>query len=895
MKWLQGLFVYFFLAWFLPRVVLADVFFADSVEYRQPNDVPFIGQIWGDEFLNFMEADDGYRFVQGEDGYYYYAVLDAEGKLVPGNNKVAIDPPPAESYQLMPSYDYLDYIEQKREDARVLQQQALIWFKQKQSEARAQGRSVKLKIGILLAEFADWQHYTTDPSHPLGDYRPDGYYIDDFEKMFFSNKNNPNYNWYEPDPNPPSDPSPHPEGDKVFGSLHDYWWEVSRGAIDSVGALRVIGEVINPPNDTIPEVPQWIAYDSTMHYYDTNGGFVEEAIYKAKLNGWINYNDLNDPFDFQDFDRIVVVYSYFTPRDDHLWPAARSKNGKGIWWCGERDWQRFKHIGIHAHEFGHTIGLPDEYEPLPNGDYLMDFFDIMNGGAHNGPPGSASNVAYDRGQCPALISPYYRIDEYKWSNAIEIENDTTNLLVEYDYTNPKYYRVTTQSDTDKYFYIENRRRKNFDLWTPFDPSDTTQQGGWLLVWKVEKDLPSPVPVQRKLEFVPADGELNDNYYGNIWKSIWDFYPTSKYGLPALTQDLNDETFPSTNLSNGELSFVSINNIRKDSLNPKIMKVDINRNYGITYITGQETWSGDVYRTEFMIIVDSGGVLNIEPGSDIYIDRKDNSDYGAKIIVENGGTLNAMGTENEQILFHSEGITKYDWKGLVLENGGEINLEYCFFKHADTALKIENIDDKVFSNIEIDSCNVGIKFSGSDNMVSNSQFKYLATNLEFCGRRNVITECSFFGGKIIASYSDTLSEIRNSIFSNESMIILRDSSFFSIRENVFQASSIEFEKLEYIYGSQSTIVNNLMIGSQQGGIGIDLPRYAIINPSIINNTISNYEFGIYCRGNTSQPLIKNNILYLNEKTADENGGLYGEGSAIYNDIFNLDQPIGLDTT
>lgn len=100
----------------LHQTVFCSVFYSDSIIYRQPNDVTFIGREWGDEFLAHMETQDGYRFVQGVDGWYYYAILDAEGKYSPSSYRVAIDQPLMDSYQLEPSADYLNQVEQERQN-----------------------------------------------------------------------------------------------------------------------------------------------------------------------------------------------------------------------------------------------------------------------------------------------------------------------------------------------------------------------------------------------------------------------------------------------------------------------------------------------------------------------------------------------------------------------------------------------------------------------------------------------------------------------------------------------------------------------------------------------------------------------------------------------------------
>jgi hypothetical protein len=77
-------------------------------ELQQPDETTFIGRIWGDEFFDWMETEDGYRFVQSGDGYYYYAILDQYGEFAPTIYKVGIDSPPPSSYQLERTQSRID-------------------------------------------------------------------------------------------------------------------------------------------------------------------------------------------------------------------------------------------------------------------------------------------------------------------------------------------------------------------------------------------------------------------------------------------------------------------------------------------------------------------------------------------------------------------------------------------------------------------------------------------------------------------------------------------------------------------------------------------------------------------------------------------------------------------
>lgn len=70
------------------------------ITLTQPNDATFTGRIWGDEFIYWMETEDGYRFVETFEVWYYYATLDQSGEYAPTNYKVGIDSPLVSSYKL---------------------------------------------------------------------------------------------------------------------------------------------------------------------------------------------------------------------------------------------------------------------------------------------------------------------------------------------------------------------------------------------------------------------------------------------------------------------------------------------------------------------------------------------------------------------------------------------------------------------------------------------------------------------------------------------------------------------------------------------------------------------------------------------------------------------------
>lgn len=423
---------------------------------------------------------------------------------------------------------------------------------QKRAEALAAGQTVNYHVGVILVEFSDTLHYLDTRTQPT---RPNGYYIRDFENMLFGSPGD----WYWPDEQNPQ-LSPHPEHDLVFGSMRDYWYQQSipNGV---PGALQVIGQVVNPPVDPLVAnpVPRWIRMDNSKLFYHNSGlggPFKSEAMQKAKDSLWIP----QDPFKPNGpYDHIIIVYAGETLFEGKgLNPHYSGK--KHI--MGERilpavDPQVvFSHIGIHAHEFGHRLGMWDYAGAAGFG--LM-----ASTGATNGP---ARNHA-----CPAAVEPFLRIGRMGWVTPIDtIEQNMSNFVVEYDYLSPKFYILKSlYKPTSDYFLIETRGRTGFDRYTPLFTSNFNGQDGALLIWRDGRYV------------IPADNELSLGW-------VNDFFPTT--GMSS--QDWNDETVPGSNLRNGQYSHIALQNIVWNyKTNPEDTSTTIGEimlNYGFQVINSNTT-------------------------------------------------------------------------------------------------------------------------------------------------------------------------------------------------------------------------------------------------------------------------------------------------------------------
>ncbi len=517
----------------------AAPFDTGMITLQQPDRTEFTGRIWGDEFFFWAETEDGYRFIQSGDGWYYYAQLNEDGEFSPSKYKVGIDSPPEFSYQLDGTQSRIDDINQQIEDFKEQLEINRQWFAQKQEEA--QGQVTTLKVGIILIEFSDTTHFTSQ-------YRPDGYTTADFDSLMFS------YNyWYEPDP---QFGTPHPENEAVFGSFRDYWDQMSRGK------LLITGKVVNPDRDQ-DGVPEWLKASGTREYYfdEVSGWDLAVEAYQLALDsGYIS----EDSADTNYYDKCAVIYALEAPATGY-YVAGGDLDGK-IFYLAERsgpnlvggtlEEKSFTHIGVYLHEFGHTIGLNDEYDGRGEDGHTHLFnFCLMAGGMYNVPDRKAA--------CPATLSPFYRI-LYDWANSVTIDKDTLDFIVEYDFANPKLYRIDPiYASSDEHYIIETKNREGFDLYIPGDPADTVNQAGTLLVWQHYTHSNYPISdYQDRIRVKSADYIYGDS------TQLSDFFPAT-LDLNNY-QDFNDTTAPATTINDthpllslpGDPAHFALNGIQK---------------------------------------------------------------------------------------------------------------------------------------------------------------------------------------------------------------------------------------------------------------------------------------------------------------------------------------------
>jgi len=736
-------------------MVLSAPIYTAMITWSQPNGVTFIAQMWGDEFELNMETQNGYTVVQGSDAYYYYATLDASGNYTPTTLKVGIDnPPPPGSYKLQRSPSAINAINQLRAQAKADQEVAAQWFAQKQADAS--GQPVTIRLGVIFVEFADVKHFKS-PLPPFGN-RPDGYFKSDFDSMMFSQ----NY-WIGPQGN-----NKHPEGDSIFGSMRDYYYQMSRGK------LILTGGFINPiePNG----VPRWLVLSNNKAFYD-GLSYILRSETDQKLADSNSINPTLWPA-LTGYDRYVYIFAgndptRYTHAGDRTYIQVPERTGR------ERrfpDNIAFVHIGLYCHEFGHDIGFFDEYNPGNTSviNYTSSNYDLMGYGLYNGP--------LSKGECPATLSPYYRLKS-QWVSTSTLVGDTSGLIVQYNYSNPILYRINPVDrniSLDEYYVMETRLRSGFDTYLPNAPNNLSSQTGTLLIWHhnvvgVDATGIWPTSVIDLVRLVYAD---NNNDNGQFITFLTDFFPKD---ASTNRQSFNDLTTPQAQLGftytledvpkfYATPAHFALNGIRRLGNDTKIDTIALKLTMASGTVTSNTTWKNDVWIVDNVTVANSA-TLTIDPGTKIKVSN------GKSLAIN--GKLIAKGTSTNRITFTSTSATPTPgiWQGIVCSGGGPDTLQYCTIKYATTGISFTNTAANSYM------FNDSIKYSGYLGYgvwVSNTSTANTALNMYKCKIMNndgraLHVNCA----KVKVSYcrfeNNTLQSITSVVLNTNGGIVYIDSS------------------------------------------------------------------------------------------------------------------------
>jgi M6 family metalloprotease-like protein len=244
-----------------------------------------------------------------------------------------------------------------------------------------------------------------------------------------------------------------PTGQTVYGSMNDYYQELSCGKFNVTGRVFAPVTVSKKRND----------------YSSTGSRF---AVLTEALDQ-LTARDGKDAL--KDFDGLHFIYAgqrVQTQRGGIYWPHKSNLFYQAKRWnyfiCPEGG-DRMSSISVTAHEFGHMLGLPDLYAKPenPGSEGIGVWCTMSTGHGRDGKP--LHFCAWSKEQLgwlkPCIVDP--RVKQRLILSPIE---NSPNEC----------YKVLIRPDATEYLLLENRLKKGYDRDIP---------GEGLLIWRVVDGKP----------------------------------------------------------------------------------------------------------------------------------------------------------------------------------------------------------------------------------------------------------------------------------------------------------------------------------------------------------------------------------------------------------------------
>jgi hypothetical protein len=223
-------------------------------------------------------------------------------------------------------------------------------------------------------------------------------------------------------------------------------------------------------------------------------------------------------------------------------------------------------------------------------------------------------------------------------------------------------------------------------------------------------------------------------------------------------------------------------------------------------------------------------FTVPPGSEIVFLAGSNPQLFSNFKLEIEGTMNAIGTDEEHIVFDKQSGS--NWSGIVIKDIGTANIEYCKFKNADAPLEIQG-------NVIVNNC---IFQDNYDGILVNNPQGYIIEN-------SIIDNCNTTGIFVYNAHGEIEnSTIRNNLLTNNNSGLI-------------------------FYNSSSYVEADTVYSNNYAGI----IAVRSSNPVIRNSSIS----GTY-NDNTDYPEIRISGYSYPIIDWNRNDIIFGSGYSIYNE-------------
>ncbi|MBA4187791.1 MAG: hypothetical protein C0467_07205 [Planctomycetaceae bacterium] len=246
-------------------------------------------------------------------------------------------------------------------------------------------------------------------------------------------------------------------GQKVYGSMNDYYKELS------YGNFKVEGSFLG-----------WVEVSKKRLDYSTGSGTSTKEKTALLTESLDLYTKKNGKDSLKEYDGIFFLYAgdrVNTTRGGLYWPHRASINygGRSLpYFIVQEGGSRMNDISVFCHEFGHMLGLPDLYaRPEQPGSEGAWQWCAMSNQIGEGRP--QHFCAWSKEQLgwvkPVVLDP--RVKQKLVLSPIE---DDPNQC----------FKIMVRADGSEYFLLENRKRTGWDSKLP---------GEGLLIWRVVNNKP----------------------------------------------------------------------------------------------------------------------------------------------------------------------------------------------------------------------------------------------------------------------------------------------------------------------------------------------------------------------------------------------------------------------
>ncbi|NCC19136.1 MAG: M6 family metalloprotease domain-containing protein, partial [Bacteroidia bacterium] len=531
----------------ISQISMAVPAYKGLVQLSQPDGTEVSAYLFGDERISWVESEDNYTLMYNKQGYLEYAIKDQVGDMIPSGIIAK-----SQNERSISDINFLSTIQKK---LRYSQSQIDLMLQMTEMLDNRKSQGVEgITIGIrkllvILVQYSDVA-FT--------------YSRQDFENLF----NQIGYS-----------------ANQSTGSIRDYFAANSFGKFDLqcsvIGPFTLANtrafygaatSTMNDANARQMIIDACYAADSVIDFsvFDNDANLIVDGIHvvyagKGQHNGggtdavWAHRSRLDPP----------IILDGVRIRE---YSCASEKNSSN----------KMSGVGVHAHEFGHVLGLLDYYDT----DYdqngvskTLGNLDVMDAGAYNNDEKTPPLYnAYSR-IFLSWASPYI-IDSTMLMDITSIPNQDTALI----------FRVNTNNEGE-YFLLENMNFFGWNAHLHYSIINDRNWGGvnsgiralhidesegatgWGL-FTSGGNCVNCVSSKNNVLFMSADGVYNGSESGQAGLRSWNYsnmtnmlYPGSG-NITSIT-DESTTNFKSWNNQNSNVEITNITRLPDNNISFKV--------------------------------------------------------------------------------------------------------------------------------------------------------------------------------------------------------------------------------------------------------------------------------------------------------------------------------------